>query len=363
VDVLARIRSLQGFESFLEPVPFSILQASAAEGPVIVLNISTRRSDAIIIRQDGPPRSVALCGAKPDVIAHLAEKAHATTTDKDFKIVLSNIWSLIVKPVVDVLREDPSLKPGSRIWWCPTGSASHLPLHAAGDYRGRGQNLPDVFISSYTPTLSTLLRARKNTSDLAQSTANPTILLIAQSQDSTLPSVQIEIDRIKSVAQSVSVVDQGAAKRESVLAAMKRCSCVHLACHGYVDQEHPFKSHFSLNDGPLTLLDIARQNIPNAHLAFLSACHSAEGNRDRPDEVLHLTAGVQFAGFRSVVGTLWAVDDEDGPDVAETFYSNLLASKGRAGVSSALALHRAIRKLRMKNVSSTRWACFVHYGC
>lgn len=62
------------------------------------------------------------------------------------------------------------------------------------------------------------------------------------------------------------------------------------------------------------LLDIVNARLPNAEFAFLSACESATGDPNTPDEVLHLAAALQFAGFCSVAGTLWAMDDRDGPD-------------------------------------------------
>lgn len=58
-------------------------------------------------------------------------------------------WHKIMRPVLDRM-------PGDRVWWCPTGPASLLPLHAAGDYRGTGESALDRVVSSYAPTLSSL---------------------------------------------------------------------------------------------------------------------------------------------------------------------------------------------------------------
>ncbi|KAG1766226.1 hypothetical protein EV702DRAFT_981031, partial [Suillus placidus] len=53
--------------------------------------------------------------------------------------------------------------------------------------------------------------------------------------------------------------------------------------------------------------------------AFLSAFHTAVGDEQTPDEVIHLAAGLQFSGFKSVVGTLWEVDDAVAKHVVEGF--------------------------------------------
>jgi hypothetical protein len=67
-------------------------------------------------------------------------------------------------------------------------------------------------------------------------------------------------------------------------------------------------------DERLTLLDVMKARRLSAELAFLSACDSAAVDVENlPDEVIHLTAALQFC-------MLWAMVDKDGPDVPEDFY-------------------------------------------
>ena len=86
------------------------------------------------------------------------------------------------------------------------------------------------------------------------------------------------------------------------------------------------------------------------------------------DEGLHLAAAVQYSGFRSVVGTMWAMADVDGRDLAENFYKALFSNSRRdQGIPyherSAKALRFAVKKLRKKRrISLERWVNFVHYG-
>ncbi|KAG2342131.1 hypothetical protein BDR05DRAFT_847216, partial [Suillus weaverae] len=42
-----------------------------------------------------------------------------------------------------------------------------------------------------------------------------------------------------------------------------------------------------------------------------------------PDEVIHLAAGLQFSGFKSVVGTLWEVNDAVAKHMVKSFYENM----------------------------------------
>jgi len=117
------------------------------------------------------------------------------------------------------------------------------------------------------------------------------------------------------------------------------------------------------------LLDIVRSRLPDAEFAFLAACHTAELTEESiADEGLHLTGAVQYCGFRSVVGTMWAMADIDGPDLAGSFYRTVFADRWE-GVPvpyyerTAEALRDAVRSLKRKrNMRLERWVNFVHYG-
>jgi CHAT domain-containing protein len=101
-------------------------------------------------------------------------------------------------------------------------------------------------------------------------------------------------------------------------------------------------------------------HLPHAELAFLAACHSAAAESGS-EEVLHLAAAVQFCGFQSVIGTLWEMEDGDGPELAKGFYQSLLTLKeGSRG--SARALNDAIKRMREEGMTLGRWATFVHIG-
>jgi CHAT domain-containing protein len=97
---------------------------------------------------------------------------------------------------------------------------------------------------------------------------------------------------------------------EDVLNSVKDASCVHFACHGYQDRSSCLESALLMHDGPLRLSAIASNRLAQADFAFLSACHSARGSDDSPDEAMHIAAGMQAAGFRSIIATMWAISDQ-----------------------------------------------------
>jgi CHAT domain-containing protein len=360
-----QVRTIEGFSNFLQAVPFATLQAAAVDGPVILINISKYHSDAIILHINGPPLLVPLPEVQPNYLTDLAEQLTLaqgrTGCSKDIPPILRALWNDIVSPIVDRLAEI-GVPEKSRVWWCPTSKLSGLPLHAAGPYRPKQKNLPDIYTSSYTTTLSALIRARSNTS---HQYVVPKLLVVGQPGEA-LPNVKVEIDDLQQLGDFVDVLVGAEANPDQVLYALQQHSWAHFACHGHLgDITQPFRASFELHGGSsLTLLELIQAKLPNAELAFLSACHSADGGSITPDETIHLAAALQFCGFRSVVGTLWAMDDEVGPMISKEFYKHMFRNPGNKADfrDSAEALNVAIRAMRKNGVPLERWILFVHIG-
>ncbi|KAG8875980.1 hypothetical protein FRB97_004530 [Tulasnella sp. 331] len=373
-DTISRIRALDGFSSFLKPPPFHSLLRAADEGPVVIVNISEIRSDAIILRNNATPEIVSLPGATHEEISRIASMMdHAVRAQDEGRPqgevdeVLRLLWGCVVQPVVERL-ESLGVVRGSHIWWCPTSKLCSLPLHAAGIYRPKQPRLPDMFFSSYISTLSSLIRARSGPSGAI---GRPSILAIGVPQpdgtdgaDGALHFVDAELQKLLDRAPDVELVKGQDATHDAVSKQLPVHSWVHFSCHGHQDKTQPFNSRFRLQDKPLTLQEVVRMHLPNAELAFLSACHTAAGDWNTPDERLHLAAGMQFSGFRGVVGTLWAMDDIDGPDVAESFYGYMFRN-GEEGANykdAAKGVHEMSKALRRKKVPLDRWINFIHVG-
>ncbi|KAH8987922.1 CHAT domain-containing protein [Lactarius deliciosus] len=197
----------------------------------------------------------------------------------------------------------------------------------------------------------------------------PSLLLVALPEDSLL-GVKGEIKVIRSLGPQVTVAGlvSSEATPSSVVEGLRGSRFAHFACHGTLETGKPFEASFRLHESSrLTLLDIARSRLPDAEFAFLSCCHSAEITQDSvADEALHLTAAMQYCGFRSVVGTMWEMADTDGRDLAKSFYKSLLSSQETSVPyyeRSARALRDATWKLRWKRgITLERWVNYVHYG-
>lgn len=95
---------------------------------------------------------------------------------------------------------------------------------------------------------------------------------------------------------------------EAILQKLPGAAILHLACHGLQNRQNPLDSGFVMRDSMLTVAKLMALHLNKAFLAFLSACETAKGDESQPDQAIHLAATMLFAGFRSVVGTMWYVE-------------------------------------------------------
>jgi CHAT domain-containing protein len=372
--LLTRIRSLLGFENFLTTPSFDTLRSVAANGPVIVINHSKWRSDIIILLHNSPPSLITTpdsfyefaTGLENLLLSARKEGLESAEYEEALSFVLESLYARVGRPVIQRLQE-LNVPEQSRVWWCPTSVFCSLPLHAMGPIRSEGPvklYFSDLYIPSYTPTLSALIEARKPGS---HSFEKPSILLVAQ-PDESMPRAWKEMALVRDLNTKVTALVSKRATPSAVKKRLKGHRFAHFSCHGILETGKPFDASFKLYDGErLTLLDIIRSRLPSAEFAFLSACHTAELTEESlSDEGLHLSAAVQYCGFRSVVGTMWAMADIDGKFLAENFYESLFSDRWQ-GVPyyerTAEALRDSVKELRRKKrVATERWVNFVHYG-
>ena len=193
---------------------------------------------------------------------------------------------------------------------------------------------------------------------------------------SEIPFVIDEIKKIESELEMrgipYSTLTDESATVSWVLKSMEDFSCIHLACRASQDPGASLKSSIHLHDGPLELTEVMKKNLHNADFAFLSGSQTIEGDAKLPDEAVHLAAGMLAAGYRSVVGTMWAVMDEHGPDLAGLFYKTMLENPAIEGGPkidgrrAARALHDVTKQLQEKSSDSPysylAWVPYIHVG-
>lgn len=263
------------------------------------------------------------------------------------------------------MRSPPDPLP--HITWCGTGPLAFLPIHAAGLYATPDQ--PRIFqyvVSSYTTTLTAMVESSKKPRQ-----SSPRILAVSQPDTpgyTALRGTVTEVEAIKTCIgdkMQCDWVNRDEATVDAVLKWMHECSWVHFACYGVQDPKDPMNSAFALYDGRLDLKTIMTMSLKFAEIAFLSACQTATGDEGRPEEAVHLAAGMLMAGYRTVFATMWSIGDRDAPMVAKEVYTHLLNDTDPDGQrKEAYALHHAVERLRQEVDENAfmRWMPFIHFG-
>jgi CHAT domain-containing protein len=239
-------------------------------------------------------------------------------------------------------------------------------MHAAGlhspENSGLGNKLSDFAVSSYSPSLISLLNGHKTEKGKEK---NNQFLAVALPAQSRLPGTGTEIEKLKVHIGHFPLLEllESKATIEAVTTGLQKSSWVHFACHGIQDISNPTESALLLAEhSQLTLSTISNLLLPNAQMVFLSACQTATGDKDLADEAVHLAAGMLLAGFCGAIGTMWSISDHDAPEVADSVYAHILKDNNPDAKQAAYALHVAIRKLQKRNVSYFSWVPFIHLG-
>jgi CHAT domain-containing protein len=166
-------------------------------------------------------------------------------------------------------------------------------------------------------------------------------------------------------ANTVDVLMGDAATEDSVKKlSLKDYRIIHFACHGFLDERYPYRSALALSltdaseeDGFLQMREIYGLSM-KAELVVLSACQTGKGPLERSEGPMGLARPFFFAGARSVLASLWPVNDQASVVFMREFYSRL-----RGGSSASEALSGAKRKmLRSKWKHPFFWASFMLQG-
>jgi CHAT domain-containing protein len=250
------------------------------------------------------------------------------------------LWRLLAGRLHAALR-DRGLKPGTRVFWLPSGWLGILPLGLAQDPASKRRVIEDYEIV-YAPSLAALAAAH----DAAGKSAPATLAAIVN-PTGDLPGTEKEGEIVAShFAGGARVVLQGAAATpEAVLGALKGKSYWHFASHGAFSWEDARSSALVMHGlAPLTVGRLLEtEGLGHPRLVVLSACETGLSEITRnPDEFVGLPGTFIALGAAGVLGTLWPVSDAATALLIARFYELHLGE----GLSSPTALRRAQAWLR-----------------
>ncbi|KAJ7437412.1 CHAT domain-containing protein [Mycena latifolia] len=374
-NAIKSVQILPGFEDFMQPKRIATLRQAARSGPIVILLADKRICSALIVTSSNDVQHVHL----PEINLRIVEahanlphalsrsdfnisqflEAHGRGEDSSDQFDLAARLSGGPENLLNMSQDDifrgqladiwKTIKSenASRLWWCPTGPFTFLPIHAAGIYNRDGTDcVSDYVVSSYTPTLAGLLDPPVH----AATTFKMTVVVEPNAPNcSPLPGTEAELMKIKSRVPNQWLTCLRNTTRRKAVEHLQESSIVHLACHGIQDSNNPLDSGLRLSDGRLKVSQImqrpenaATHTMKNVmSLAFLSACETAKAMGRHPMKqctsqlVCYLQGSVEWSQ-QCVL-----------PDLTK----------------AAEALHLAAAKLRKEpGMSFKRWVPFVHWA-
>jgi CHAT domain-containing protein len=225
----------------------------------------------------------------------------------------------------------------------------------------------DRVVSSYTPTIRSLMHARRPRVPSGPG-RHRQILVVAMPDTPGAPGLpgaaaEVQFIRQRFGDQAQALVGPEATY-QAVITALAGARWAHFACHGSADLRDPSASYLLLADHeqhPLTVADIIRLRLEHADLVFLSACSTAYPGQRLTDEAIHLASAFQMAGYRHVIGTLWPIDDDSGTEITNAVYQEITGDW--AAGKAAESLHEITLNLRNRLVAKPwLWASHIHSG-
>lgn len=186
----------------------------------------------------------------------------------------------------------------------------------------------------------------------SQRTCSPDMLYSLQCNQKEVKSIQNLIPGKTLLAQDANL--------NSFVKDATHTNILHLATHACVNESNADLSKIYFTDSSLTLLELDNLHL-SSNLTVLSACNTGTGKLLKGEGVMSMTRGFMLAGSKSVVTSLWSVDDCATSDIMIYFYEGLKNGKSKDA---------ALQQAKLKYLSSADkngqhpyyWAAFVQFG-
>ena len=296
-----------------------------------------------------------------DDLTDRGTQASASSSQQDDGGALKTLYEVVIAPISHLIK-------GDELVIVAHGSSFIIPYAALVDQHSK--YLSETLRIRLAPSL-TCLKLLAECPEWRHSTSgallvgNPWVetVRIDREKLQQLPGAEKEVKMIGEILNIVPLTGKDATK-EQVLSRLNPVSLIHIAAHGQTENgEIILSPNRASVDRPeeedflLTMADVLGAKL-HAKLVVLSCCHSGQGPI-KAEGVVGIARAFLGAGARSVIATLWAIDDEATLEFMRHFYGHLVA-----GQSASQALHQAMKCLRESEQYKAvkHWAPFVLIG-
>ena len=280
-------------------------------------------------------RSVSYPKQKLDqqVLAYLGRLRALQPNDKALGQLSRDLHSALIGPI----SED--IEGAQTLVLIPAGKLNLLPFGSLQGVDGR-----------YLLDEKTLLELAKPTDFLRIAThqAQPLgRIVVFANATLDLPSAEMEGRNIQELFPESELYTGAEASRDNLMKFGQQADVLHLATHGVWDAEDSLKNHLELaNNEQLAQEEIFELSLDSS-IVTLSACSTALGEQKDVEYVASLAEAFWIAGSRSVVASLWQVDDQSTSLLMTRFYSELKNGKPKG---------EALREAQLAVKSDSRYA-------
>ena len=269
-----------------------------------------------------------------------AIRRHLTTLTQKINVHLRQLYDLLIRPLKLTLDQ-------RNLIVVPFGPLHYLPFHALYD---GDKYLIEHSEISYAPSAAILQQC------LERGEHALTRALLMGVSDEQTPRIANEIESLSKVFREPKAFVGESATAEALRQNSAGAGVVHLACHGQFRSDNPLFSALRLADGWFTVRDACGLKLERA-LVTLSACETGANVIAPGDELIGLARGFFSAGARSVLLSLWMVDDETTEEMMVEFYRE---------TASGRSLAASLRAAQLKTMEVKRhpffWSPFVLVG-
>ena len=297
-------------------------------------------------------RSLELTGDKRLAVKRPRENGRQTKNLNLEQRALSTLYDTIIGPIQDLFAGCDELIV------IPEGQLCLAPFSA---FRSQDSK---YLCESYKIRLAPSLTCLRMITDCPEDYHRKSGVLIVGDpwvQDVTmlpeLPYAREEVEMIAKMVGCTPLVGRQATKDE-VLRRLGSVALVHIAAHGSMETGEIALAPKSGDVDFILRVKDAKNVQMRARLVVLSCCHSARGEI-KAEGVVGIARAFLGAGARSVLVSLWAIDDKATLEFMKNFYQHLVEGK-----SASEALNRAMNCMRESTEFSdvTHWAPFVLIG-